>query len=219
MPLTLLADHDPFPDANQANPSGMLAIGGDLSAKRLLQAYRCGIFPWYSKGQPILWWSPDPRCLLIPKNFHWSHSLAKMRRQGRFRLAVNTAFGQVIRACSGTPRPGQGGTWITPAMVAAYEALHDLGYAASVEVYAGERLVGGLYGVVMKPFFFGESMFSHARDASKLALGFLCEDRELQVIDCQMPTAHLLSLGAEIVPRRSFLALLASHLGPAPPFP
>jgi leucyl/phenylalanyl-tRNA---protein transferase len=204
-----------FPDASTAlrDPDGLLAVGGDLSPARLLYAYRHGIFPWYHGDQPILWWSPDPRAVLIPDGFHLSASLRKRLRQGRFRITFDTAFNDVVAACA-APRVNQpeGGTWITPAMRAAYVQLHRMGYAHSVEVWMDDELAGGLYGIALGAAFFGESMFSRRRDASKIALA--CLSRRLQVwgfalLDCQVQSEHLQRLGAIAVPRREFLELLA----------
>jgi leucyl/phenylalanyl-tRNA--protein transferase len=205
-----------FPPVNRASPEGLLAVGGDLSSERLLEAYRRGIFPWYNAGQPILWWSPDPRAVLFPERLHISHSLRKTLRRGLFRVTFDRAFREVMLACA-APRaqdPG-GGTWITDEMVEAYCRLHRLGYAHSVEIRIGEELVGGLYGVALGGAFFGESMFSRETDASKVALVTLArtlQARGFRLIDCQLPTAHLESLGAEALPRRAFLSELGVAL-------
>ena len=208
-----------FPDSSYfppvetalAEPNGLLAMGGDLSAERLLDAYRHGIFPWFNPGEPILWWSPDPRMVLAPDAIRVSRSLAKRIRNGGFEVRVDTAFGDVMRACA-EPREGTGGTWISPAMVAAYTRLHQAGCAHSVETWRDGRLAGGLYGVAIGRMFYGESMFSREPDASKVAL--VCLARQLQrwgfgLIDCQMETAHLASLGAHTMPRTAFTARLA----------
>jgi len=194
-----------------ADPNGLLAMGGDLSPGRLLDAYRHGIFPWFNPGEPILWWSPDPRMVLVPSEVRVTRSLAKRLRNAGFELRVDTAFADVMRACA-EPREGAGGTWISPAMVAAYSRLFDAGYAHSVETWHDGRLVGGLYGVAIGRMFYGESMFSREPDASKVALVRLA--RQLQrwgfgLIDCQMETAHLASLGARTMPRAAFTARLA----------
>lgn len=200
----------PNPETALDEPNGLLAAGGDLAVDRLLAAYQRGIFPWYSAGQPILWWSPDPRMVLSPDTFHASRSLKRSLRRGDWRFAINADFEAVIDACAGARR-GQDGTWITPEMRAAYLALHDAGWAHSVEVYAGDQLAGGIYGVAIEQAFFGESMFHHVTDASKLALWYLCallaRDR-FALLDCQMHTTHLESLGATTMPRRAFCALL-----------
>ena len=199
---------DSFPPVERAlkEPSGLLAAGGDLSPERLLAAYRRGIFPWYSAGQPILWWSPDPRAVLFPTQLKTSRSLAKTLRNRGFETRIDRAFAQVIRACGSTSlRPD--GTWLSPAMTAAYERLHELGYAHSVETWLNGQLVGGLYGVALGRMFFGESMFSIERDASKVALKRLCDEcvqRHIELIDCQMETPHLISLGASLLSRADF---------------
>ena len=202
-----------FPPLQTAlvEPNGLLAAGGDLSPQRLLAAYRRGIFPWYSTGEPILWWSPDPRMVLFPDELKISRSLAKALRNAAYEVRLDTAFGDVVRACSGKPREGQSGTWITREMQAAYRELHRLGYAHSVETWIDGKLVGGLYGVAIGQAFYGESMFTDVRDASKIALAHLCaylDRRGFGIIDCQMETRHLASLGARPIPRRDFAARL-----------
>lgn len=205
-----------FPPVELATRDGLLAVGGDLQPQRLIEAYRRGIFPWYNEGQPILWWSPDPRAILLPAQLKVSRSLRKTLRSNKFRVTFDVDFRSVMQACAG-PRPQypQGGTWITAAMLEAYVELQRLGHAHSVEAWDGERLVGGLYGVALGGAFFGESMFSHVSDASKVALVYLV--RQLQqwgytLIDCQLPSAHLGSLGARAVARRDYLTLLAQAL-------
>lgn len=202
----------PFPSVDQAlrDPNGLLAVGGNLSTRRLLQAYRNGIFPWYNQGQPILWWSPDPRAVLFPERLKVSRSLRKTLKKGLFRITMDQDFRSAIRACAG-PRRNSSGTWLTPAMLEAYGRLHDLGLAHSVEAWHDGKLVGGLYGVALGRVFFGESMFSHMTDASKVA--FVHFVRQLQdwgyrMIDCQVKSEHLSSLGAEDLPRRQFIARL-----------
>lgn len=198
-----------FPDPEDADENGIVAFGGDLSPSRLMLAYRSGIFPWYSEGDPILWWSPDPRLILNLDDFKLRRSLRK--RLKRFEIRFDTAFSEVIRACSTVPRPGQEGTWILPEMIEAYEALHALGYAHSVEAWQDGRLVGGLYGVAVGGTFCGESMFSHVSDASKAALAALVahlKARGFEMIDAQVPTEHLKSLGAIEVSRTYFLKRL-----------
>jgi leucyl/phenylalanyl-tRNA---protein transferase len=209
-----------FPPPEQAldDPAGLLAAGGDLSPARLLAAYRRGIFPWYSPGQPVLWWSPDPRAVLFPDEFHVSRSLAKTLRNGGFRIAVDQDFEAIIDACA-APRAHSLGTWITDEMRAAYLTLHRLGHAHSVEAWLGAELVGGLYGVRLGGVFFGESMFSRARDASKVALAHLvavCRRNSIAVIDCQLASRHLASLGARSIPRRQFQALLEEWISLEP---
>jgi len=206
-----------FPPVERAlsEPDGLLAAGGDLSPPRLLEAYRRGIFPWYSRGQPILWWCPDPRAVLIPQHIKVSRSLAKTIRNRGFETKIDHSFREVLRYCGSTElRPG--GTWLSPEMRAAYLRLHKLGYAHSVETWLNDRLVGGLYGIAIGNVFFGESMFSLERDASKVALKRLCDEllaRGYQMIDCQMATPHLMSLGAELIPRLDFIQLLSAHVG------
>ncbi len=212
-----LSEHSAFrfPPASEAALPGIVAAGGNLSPGMLLSAYRQGIFPWYGKGEPILWWSPDPRFVLFPDELHISHSLKKRLRKDDYRVAFDTRFEEVITACGQAPRPGQDGTWITPEIVAGYLELHRLGYAHSAESYLGERLVGGLYGVALGRIFFGESMFSREPDASKVAFVRLVElvkTREVTLIDCQVYTPHLEHFGAREIPRSDFLALLATGL-------
>lgn len=205
-----------FPPVDQATPEGLLAIGGDLSSDRLLSAYRQGIFPWYSDGQPILWWSPDPRAVLYVGELKISRSLRKTLRRGEFSVTFDRGFTAVIGACA-APREQSpaGGTWITDDMMSAYVNLHQLGYAHSVEVRRQGRLVGGLYGIAMGKAFFGESMFSRVSDASKVALVALEELLRgwgYTFIDCQLSSPHILSLGAREIPRRRFLQELAAAL-------
>jgi leucyl/phenylalanyl-tRNA--protein transferase len=204
-----------FPDPAHAEPDGLLAVGGDLRPDRLLAAYGAGIFPWYDERSPILWWSPDPRLVLEPERLHVSRRLARTLRQGRYRVTSDAAFERVIRRCAGRPRPGQRGTWITAEMIDAYLALHALGYAHSFEAWEGEALAGGLYGVSLGAAFFGESMFADRPDASKVALviavGWL-RGRGVRLVDCQVRTEHLVSLGAHEIPRRTFLARLDAAL-------
>ena len=210
-----------FPPLEQAleEPSGLLAAGGDLSPARLIAAYRRGIFPWYSPGQPVLWWSPDPRAVLFPEEFHCTRSLAKTLRNGGFIFSRDRDFAAVIDGCA-APRAGSPGTWITCDMRAAYLELHGLGHAHSVEVWRRDRLAGGLYGVRLGGVFFGESMFSRERDASKAALAHLvalCRRNGLAVIDCQLPSRHLQSLGSRSIPRSRFQALLREHVHASAP--
>lgn len=212
----------PFPPVCQAlrEPNGLLAAGADLSPQRLLAAYRQGIFPWFSAGEPILWWSPDPRMVLFPEELKISRSLAKTLRNADYCIRLDTAFDAVIHACATTPRRGQQGTWITPQMQTAYRRLHTLGYAHSVETWRNGQLIGGLYGVAIGRAFFGESMFAHVRDASKIALAHLCRYlcvHNFGMIDCQMETAHLRSLGARPIPREEFVARLATLIATGEP--
>ncbi|HSH56648.1 MAG TPA: leucyl/phenylalanyl-tRNA--protein transferase [Halomonas sp.] len=206
-----------FPPVSEAlnDPDGLLAAGGSLAPEWLLSAYRHGIFPWYSDDQPILWWSPDPRMVLFPDEIRISRSLAKRLRNGGFTVTANRAFDTVIEACA-APRDGQPGTWIGDEMRRAYARLHTIGAAHSVEVWRGDSLVGGLYGVAMGPVFFGESMFSRTADASKVALVKLARAMSAgggRLIDCQMHTPHLASLGAREIARATFIGYLEEWLG------
>ncbi len=213
MPVFRLNDQLLFPPPELAEPEGVLAVGGDLSPSRLLLAYSMGIFPWFSDDEPILWWSPDPRCVLTPDALKISRSLAKTLRQGRYRISFNEAFTRVVTACAEIRRKHEEGTWITGEMVQAYDRLHQLGFAHSVECWQGEELVGGLYGVCLGRCFFGESMFHRATDASKVALVALVrkmEEKGGALIDCQVPNPHLASLGAKEIPRSEFLRHLRS---------
>ncbi|MFJ3487308.1 leucyl/phenylalanyl-tRNA--protein transferase [Pseudomonas sp. NPDC090202] len=212
----LQRDNFEFPPLERAmrDPNGLLAAGGDLSADRLIHAYRHGCFPWYQQGQPILWWSPDPRTVLFPAELHVSRSLAKVLRQQRYRVTFDQDFPAVIQACA-APRDYADGTWITGSMQAAYIQLHERGFAHSVEVWDGDTLVGGLYGLAMGQLFFGESMFSRADNASKVGFVTLVEHLKawgFVLIDCQMPTRHLHSLGARSIPRQQFAEYLREHL-------
>ena len=213
---------DPFPEVERAlaEPNGLLAAGADLSLPRLLEAYRNGIFPWFSQDQPILWWSPDPRMVLFPAKLKVSRSLARTLRNANFEVRADTAFDAVVEGCR-QPRRGESGTWITEEMAKAYGNLHRAGFAHSVETWLDGKLVGGLYGVALGRAFFGESMFARVSDASKVALVALA--RQLQhwgfgVIDCQMNTAHLASLGASEIPRAEFTRRLRElvHYPPVP---
>lgn len=205
----------PPPETALSEPNGLLAAGGDLSPQRLIAAYTRGIFPWYAPGEPILWWSPDPRMVLFPDEIAISRSLRKTLRNKDYAVRLDTAFAAVTAACAGSARQGQAGTWITAEMQAAYLRLHELGFAHSVETWMDGKLVGGLYGVAIGRVFYGESMFAWARDASKIALAHLgvqLRRRGFGIIDCQMETAHLASLGARPIPRREFRALLDRHV-------
>jgi leucyl/phenylalanyl-tRNA--protein transferase len=222
MGIPFIAPNEPLPPPHAAlrEPNGLLAYGFDLSLPRLLEAYRHGIFPWFNAGEPVLWWSPDPRMVLHPAAFKRSRSLQKRLRRRDYSLRVDTAFAAVMDACA-APRARQAGTWILPVMREAYTALFDAGYAHSVEVWMDDALVGGVYGVCIGRAFFGESMFSRVPDASKIALTHLCvqlADWDFGPIDCQMETPHLASLGAVPVARSEFLAGLAQHVT-APPAP
>lgn len=193
-----------------SEPNGLLAAGGDLSPERLIAAYRRGIFPWFSAGDPILWWSPNPRMVLIPSELNISRALAKVLRNRPYETRVDTAFAEVVAGCA-APRNGQPGTWIVPEMQAAYLRLHTLGYAHSIETWINGELAGGLYGIALGHAFFGESMFARHTDASKIALAHLCallQQKGFGIIDCQMETAHLASLGARPISRSDFAARL-----------
>lgn len=211
MPVYLLDETDWFPPLSEAEPDGLLAVGGDLSAERLLTAYRSGIFPWYNEDEPPMWWSPDPRFVLYPEELKVSKSMARVLKSGVFEFRVNTAFEAVIGQCSQAPRPGQDGTWITQDIIDAYTHLHRAGYAWSAEAWQGGVLVGGLYGVRLGRVVFGESMFSHADNSSKFALiNWVRQLREegVALIDCQVHTRHLESLGARMIPRVVFVEAL-----------
>jgi leucyl/phenylalanyl-tRNA--protein transferase len=199
-------------------PPGLLAAGGDLSPARLLAAYERGVFPWYSAQQPILWWSPDPRMVLFPREFKCSRSLRKTLRNGPYTTRADHAFGATIRACA-APRRGGPDTWLNKDMIASYEQLHELGFSHSIETYEAGRLAGGLYGIQLGQVFFGESMFSLRRDASKVALARLmqeCRARDIQLVDCQVASSHLASLGAREVSRDRFVALLQRYARRSP---
>lgn len=208
--IPFLGPADPFPPVERAldNPDGLLAAGGSLTAKRLVEAYRRGIFPWFNEGDPILWWSPDPRTILRPTNIHVSHSLRKRLRGNRYYVTLDRAFARVLDGCA-APRADDNGTWLSPAMRRAYQGLHTAGLAHSVEVWMDGELTGGVYGVALGRMFFGESMFARRTDASKIGIVVLArqlERWEFPFIDCQLETPHLLSLGAEHLPRWRFVA-------------
>lgn len=206
--MQLLTDALSFPNPRLANSEGLLAIGGDLSIPRLLLAYSSGIFPWYNEGEPICWYSPQPRMVLFPDNLKVSKTMRQVLERKHFEIRVDTSFEAVMRACGSVSRPGQDGTWITDAMLNAYTALHAEGYAHSVEAWQEGELVGGLYGISIGKCFFGESMFAKVSNASKAAFISLVQDlkaRGYWLIDCQVYTSHLASLGAELIQRRFFL--------------
>jgi leucyl/phenylalanyl-tRNA--protein transferase len=213
---------DAFPAVADAlrEPDGLLAAGGDLSSERLLCAYRRGIFPWYDDGQPLLWWSPDPRCVFLPGDLHLSRRLRRSLRQSTSEVRFNTDFAGVIRACA-APRGPQAGTWITTEMMLAYEQLHREGWAHSVEIWQDGSLAGGLYGLAIGRAFFGESMFSAVEGASKIALlaiSRVMDAGDLGVLDCQLVSSHLRSLGAQIIPREAFVATLDRLCNPPDAF-
>jgi leucyl/phenylalanyl-tRNA--protein transferase len=210
----------PFPAVEKAlkSPDGLLCAGEELTPARILEAYRRGIFPWYSEGDPVLWWSPDPRMVLFPAELKVSRSLAKTVKRGTFETRVDTAFTRVMKECA-APRDGQSGTWIVPEMIEAYTDLHRRGFAHSVESWQDGELAGGLYGLWLAPVFFGESMFSRATDASKVALVKLVEmvvAKGARLIDCQQATPHLGTLGARPIPRKAFSQLLQDSIQCAP---
>jgi leucyl/phenylalanyl-tRNA--protein transferase len=213
-PLIWLPDNfaEPFPSPRLAllDPDGLLAAGGNLNPDTLLQAYSQGIFPWYSGDQPILWWSPDPRCVLFPDRFHVSRSFRRTLNQHPFAIRTDTAFRQVMLACA-EPRSDQNGTWITAEMLTAYCHLHALGYAHSFECWQDDELVGGVYGIQLGAVFFGESMFSHRKEASKIVMHHICKVLKPALIDAQVYSPHLESLGAELIAREDFCRLLVTH--------
>lgn len=214
MPIFQLTEEMIFPPAHLATPGGILAVGGDLSPERILEAYRQGIFPWYADQEPIIWWSPDPRFVLFPSEIRVSRSMRQILRQRRFNISFDQDFRAVITACQ-KPRPGQAGTWISREMKEAYIAIHEMGYAHSVEAWQEEELVGGLYGISLGGCFFGESMFSRVSNASKAAFITLTEElsrRGFGLVDCQVRSPHLASLGARDIPRKQFTGLLQTLL-------
>ncbi len=207
---------EPFPPTEHAlaDPNGLLAVGGDLSAERLLHAYQRGIFPWYEEGEPILWWTPNPRAVLFPGELHISRSLRKFLNKCNWTLSLNRCFEDVVSACAELTDQ-RSATWISSEIASAYLNLYRMGYAQSIEVFDGEELVGGLYGVTLGRVFFGESMFSRRANASKVALHYLCSKvpfPQLALIDCQVPNPHLESLGMTLIPRLEFEQLLQAHL-------
>lgn len=215
MPVDYLTDELVFPDPADAEPSGLLAFGGDLSVERLLLAYGSGIFPWYSEGRPILWFSPDPRCVLYFDDYAPSRSFIKVVKSGRFQVKFDTNFDLVIKQCSKVVRKGQFGTWITSDMIYAYNQLHEEGYAHSVETYLDNKMVGGLYGVSLGSVFCGESMFHTVPNASKVAFYSLvqkCKKWNFDFIDSQVPTDHMMALGAVNICRERFLSELKKSL-------
>ena len=219
-----LGPDDPFPpvDAALTDPNGLLAIGRTLALPTLLDAYARGIFPWFNRDEPVLWWSPDPRMILLPGELHVSRSLSRRLRRRDYEVTIDRAFGDVMRACA-APRGGETGTWISERMIRAYQRLHDAGYAHSVETWIDGELAGGVYGVAIGRAFFGESMFTRRTDASKIALVSLVRQLErwrFGVIDCQMRTAHLASLGAREIARAEFVGMVRALVAePAVPVP
>ena len=214
MPVFQIPDDLIFPDPELAEEDGLLGVGGDLRPERLLLAYANGIFPWFSKGEPIMWWSPGQRCVLHPDRLKVSTSLRQALKKGGYEVRFDTCFADVVRHCSATKRKGQRGTWITKEMVEAYLCLHELGFAHSTEVFMDGDLVGGLYGVVVGRTYSGESMFHLRPEASKIALWHLVQrlkEWKFPLIDCQVTNPHLLSLGAEEMPRKEFLAHMVKN--------
>ena len=213
MPVFRLTDELIFPDPRWATEEGLQAVGGDLSPERLVLAYKLGIFPWYGENEPIMWWSPDPRCVLMPKNVYVSRRLERVVRQKRIRLTCNRAFGQVVEACANVRIDEGEETWLIAEMQIAYQKLHELGFAHSVEAWSDDELVGGLYGVALGKFFFGESMFHTQTNASKVVLAQLARHLEKEgfaLLDCQVPNPHLISMGASHIAREVFLERLAA---------
>lgn len=213
--MHFLTNEIKFPPVESADEDGFLAIGGDLKTERLLEAYRNGIFPWYNEDDPICWWSPNPRFVLYPDQLHISKNMKQIIKKNQFDFTIDRAFEKVIRACSDVKRKDSNGTWISEAMLAAYCKLHKLGYAVSAEAWVDEKLVGGLYGIKMGKMFFGESMFSLLSNASKFAFIKLVQQLKSEgccLIDCQMHTSHLESLGAVMIPRKQFIELLKQHI-------
>lgn len=207
--MKVLTDKIEFPNVEQTTEDGLLAIGGDLSPERLILAYKTGIFPWFIEGQPILWWSPDPRFVLFPKKLKISKSMRQVLKNSDFRVTVNKDFSQVIKECSKAKREGQSGTWITQDMINAYMEIYKLGYSKSVEVWKDKKLVGGLYGIDLgNGIFCGESMFSKVSNASKAAFITFVQNTDYKLIDCQVYTSHLESLGAEEISRDEFMEFL-----------
>jgi len=218
MPVFQLSDRLIFPPVELAEQNGLLAIGGDLSTDRLLLAYRKGIFPWYSEGEPILWWCPSPRLVIIPAEFRIPKRLIRLIRQGTYSVSMDKAFSEVINACAVTDKRQERGTWITGDMIRAYCRLHELGYAHSVECWLGEELAGGLYGISLGGIFFGESMFSREPNSSKVALVHLVEKLQqwgFDLIDCQMKTRHLMQFGAREIPGEEFQEILERSIAGA----
>jgi leucyl/phenylalanyl-tRNA--protein transferase len=215
MSLTLLdTDLPVFPNPDQAatDPDGLLAVGGNLQPETLLTAYNQGIFPWYNQNDPIMWWSPSERCVIQPQRLHISRSLKKYMARGKFAISRNSAFVEVIKACANRENGDE--TWITSDMIEAYTKLHQLGHAHSLEVWDGDSLIGGIYGLEIGRIFCGESMFSRAKNGSKIALVYLCQhmiNRGFKLLDCQLVNPHLMSMGAESIPRNTFLSMLYNY--------
>ncbi len=214
MPVFRLNEELIFPDPSWAVEEGLLAVGGDLSVERLLLAYRLGIFPWYGENEPIMWWSPDPRCVLFPEHIKVSRRLERVIKQGRFQLTCNQAFARVVQSCADVRTVNGEETWLVAGMQQAYQRMHESGYAHSVEAWLDDELVGGLYGIALGRFFFGESMFHTLANASKVILVQLARymaRKGFVLLDCQVPNPHLMSMGACHIPRQEFLGLLESN--------
>jgi leucyl/phenylalanyl-tRNA---protein transferase len=215
--IALLSNHDPFPKTDQAliEPNGLIAISKTLEAKKIIEAYKQGIFPWFNEHEPILWWSPDPRLILFPEDLIISSSLSKKIRKNNYRFLIDNDFSSIIKHCSEIKRKGQDGTWIDDRIINAYTELHQSKIAHSFEIYINENLVGGLYGIVLDGVFFGESMFHYERDASKIAFVLAIQHLKnmgIKMVDCQMKTNHLLSLGAKEISRDRFIQLLNTYI-------
>lgn len=215
--IALLSNHDPFPKTDQAliEPNGLIAISKTLETKKIIEAYKQGIFPWFNEHEPILWWSPDPRLILFPEDLIISSSLSKKIRKNNYRFLIDNDFSSIIKHCSEIKRKGQDGTWIDDRIINAYTELHQLKIAHSFEIYVNENLVGGLYGIVLDGVFFGESMFHYERDASKIAFVLAIQHLKnigIKMVDCQMKTNHLLSLGAKEISRDRFIQLLNTYI-------
>lgn len=213
--MYIITDDIPFPPVEAADEYGLLAIGGTLSVNRLLDAYKKGIFPWYNEDEPVCWWSPDPRCVLFPHQLHISKTMQQVILRRQFRFTFNTAFEKVMRGCQQAKRKGEPGTWIHEEMMEAYCMLHELGYAFSGEAWQDGKLAGGMYGVKLGKIFFGESMFSNVSNASKFAfIQFVqqLQKEDVKLIDCQMRTDHLVSLGATMIERKKFIGILKEHV-------
>lgn len=210
--FTYLNKHElKFPNPKNADKDGLLAVGGDLSIERLLLAYSNGIFPWYGPDDPILWYAPRKRCVLFPQDIKISKSMKQVLRSNQFEIRINTAFEDVINACANTVRPGQDGTWIQEELIESFLELHKMGFAISIETWKNNELVGGLYGLTIGKIFCGESMFSKVSNASKFAFIHLAQNMGFELIDCQLPNPHLMSLGATLIPNTDYYELLKQH--------
>ncbi len=216
-PIAVLDNHDPFPNTDQAliEPNGLLAISDTLEAKKIIEAYKQGIFPWFNQNEPVLWWSPNPRLVLFPDKLRIASSLSKKIKKNNYEFSINKDFSSVIKHCSEVKRKNQNGTWIDERIISAYSTLHQLKFAHSFEVCFNNNLIGGLYGIILDRIFFGESMFHHETDASKIAFVLAVQHLKnigIKMIDCQMKTNHLLNFGAEEMPRDQFVKLLSEYI-------